>query len=91
MSATCASALETDVLENLISEGDIMKATDTPFSPRELLDAKEAINIGLKCGALSNEQYSLAYHQLARRATTQDLQLIRTWKKNVEHAGRGQR
>ncbi|KAH9026126.1 hypothetical protein EDB85DRAFT_1893542 [Lactarius pseudohatsudake] len=63
-----------------ITEQEILTAIDRPFAPPELLHADIAISIGMSCRALSEEQYTVAYHAPAQSATSDHMNLFPHWE-----------
>ena len=59
--------------EDLITEEDISRIIDQPFSSREYLLAEKAIDIGLKSGALQIRKDNATYADPAPLATENDI------------------
>ena len=65
--------------EDLITEEDISRVIDHPFSSREQLFAEKAIDIGLKSGALQIRNDNATYADPAPLATENDLRNFQNW------------
>ena len=65
--------------EDLITEEDISRVIDQPFSSREYLFAEKAIDIGLKSGALQIRKDNATYADPAPLATENDLRNFQNW------------
>ncbi len=70
--------------DTLISEEDIQRAVDKPFSALDLLYADKAMNIGKQSGALTGETYCVAYHQPATQATMEHVYQFHIWKDSLQ-------
>jgi hypothetical protein len=69
-----------NLFDRLISEEDIFRVLDQPYSPREQLFAEAVIAIGMEAGVLQGDEYSAAYPQVAPLANKSDLQRFQTWE-----------
>lgn len=68
-----------ETISLLVTDDDVDRAVDRPFSSRELLYADVAIGIGQICGALSEHEYSLPLNHPAYPATVDDLESFDAW------------
>ena len=66
--------------EDLISEEDISRVIDQPFSSREHIFAEKAIDIGLKSGALHDKNDNVTNVNPARLATGDDVRRFQNWQ-----------
>ena len=71
---------------HLISEADIDRVLNQPFSPREQLFAEVAITIGLEAGVLREDEFCAAYPQPATRATDRHLRQFQEWKSILDNS-----
>lgn len=72
-------AEDTELFDNLISDADIDRVLDQPYSPRDQLFADVAIAIGLDAGVLREDEYSGPYPRAADPATVYDLEQFKVW------------
>ena len=72
--------VDDELFENLISEEDINRVIDQPFSSREQNFAENAIDIGLKSGALHNRKDSATNADPARLANENDIRYFQNWQ-----------
>ena len=66
-------------LDDLISEADIERLLDNPYSPRESLFAEAAIAIGVNAGVLRDDEYKGPYPLPAFSAMERHLAQFKTW------------
>lgn len=69
-----------DFVQSIITEDDIDKAVDRPFSAQELLNADVAVAIGQDCGAFVDADFALASNRPAYPATVEDLEQFDAWE-----------
>ena len=77
-----ADEQSSSVLDSLVTDEDVERAVDRPFSSRELLHADIAISVGHSCGLFSQPVYSLSPNHPAYPATVEDLDLFDAWDRN---------
>ena len=67
-------------IQSIISEEDVQKAIERPFSAQELLNADVAVAIGRDCGAFVDEDFVLASNHPSYPATLEDLERFDGWE-----------
>ena len=76
---------ETEHLNDLISEADIERLLDHPYSPRERLFADAAIAIGVNAGVLRDDEYTGPYPLPAISATERHLAQFKAWDEMLKN------
>ena len=76
---------DTEHLNDLISEADIDRVIDHPYSPRERLFADAAIVIGVDAGVLRDEEYTGLYPLPAVSATERHLAQFKAWDEMLKN------
>ena len=72
--------------DDFVTEDDIQRVLDQPHSPRELIFADAAVDIGLKTGALQVITNDTVYDTPAPVATRQDLACFEGWQAVLDRA-----
>ena len=73
-----------DDIQMLITENDVRRAVERPFSTCELMHADLAIDIGMGCGVLQNCRHVIPYQRPALPATPNDMELFVTWQNRLK-------
>ena len=78
---------EEDNMEQLITDADIDRVLDQPYSPRDQLFADMAIAIGVDTGVIREDVYSGPYPLPAVTATEHHLDQFQTWDNVLKNPG----
>ena len=73
-----------DIVLQLLTEDDVRKAVERPFSTRELMHADLAVDIGKECGLLQEWNLPISYQRPALPATPNDMVLFDTWQDRLK-------
>jgi hypothetical protein len=74
---------ESEPYDPLISEEDIIRALNRPFSARELLYADTAVDIGRSSGALPECTSHIPFKKPADRASTDQQNIFHSWENTL--------
>ena len=72
--------------DHLVTEEDIVRVIDNPYSPRKTLFAETAVDIGFRCGLLHVGEDNVTYPSIAPLASSDDVKRFKEWQAVLDNA-----